>query len=65
MHRRTLLATAATELRKVLADPEAKARFAAAGSEVQPRGPQAFAAYAKAEAERWAALIVQRKLQLD
>jgi len=55
----------ATELRKVLADAEVKAKFAAAGSEVQPRGPREFAAYAKAEAERWAALIVQRKLQLD
>jgi tripartite-type tricarboxylate transporter receptor subunit TctC len=53
------------ELRRVLASADVKARFAAAGSEVQPRGPQEFAAYAKSEAERWAALIQQRRIQVD
>ena len=55
----------AAELRKVLAGAELKARFAAAGSEVQPRGPLEFAAYVKGEAERWSALISQRGIKLD
>ena len=55
----------ATELRKVLAIAEVRAKFAAAGAEVQPRGPQEFAAYVKAESERWAALIAQRGIKLD
>ncbi len=53
------------ELRKALASPELKARFAAAGSEVQARGSQEFAAYVKGEAERWSALIAQRGIKLD
>jgi tripartite-type tricarboxylate transporter receptor subunit TctC len=53
------------ELRKVLAQPDVKARFAAAGSDVQPRGPRDFADYVKAEADKWGALIKARKLQLD
>ena len=55
----------ATELRKVLANPEIRAKFAAAGAEVQPRGPQEFAAYVKGESERWSALIAQRGIKLD
>ncbi len=55
----------AAELRKVLSGAELKARFSAAGSEVQPRGPQEFAAYVKGEAERWSALINQRGIKLD
>ena len=55
----------AAELRKVLASADVKSKFAAAGSEVQPRGPQEFAAYVKGEAERWSALIVQRNIKLD
>ncbi len=54
-----------TELRKVLAAAEVKARFAGAGSEVQPRNAAEFAAYVKVESERWSALIKSRKLQLD
>lgn len=53
------------ELRKVLASAEVKAKFAAAGSEVQPRGPAEFGAYVKAEADKWSALIRQRKIQLN
>ena len=53
------------ELRKVLASAEVKAKFASAGSEVQPRGPQEFAAYVKAEAERWSSLISKRGIKLD
>jgi tripartite-type tricarboxylate transporter receptor subunit TctC len=53
------------ELRKVLATDDVKARFASAGADVQPRGPAEFAAYVKAESEKWSALIRQRKIQLD
>ena len=52
-------------LRKVLANADVKSQFAAAGAEVQPRGPQEFAAYVKAEAERWSGLIAKRNIKLD
>lgn len=55
----------AAELQKVLSQPDVQARFAGAGAEVQPRGPAAFAAYVKGEAERWSALIAQRGIKLD
>jgi tripartite-type tricarboxylate transporter receptor subunit TctC len=55
----------AAALRKVLADAEVKAKFAGAGAEVQARGPTEFAAYVKAESERWAALIAKRNIKLD
>jgi tripartite-type tricarboxylate transporter receptor subunit TctC len=54
-----------TELRKLLSTADVKARFAGAGSEVHARDATDFAAYVKGESERWAALIKQRKLQLD
>lgn len=62
---RAVVERLAAELQKVLAQPEVQARFAGAGAEVQPRGPAAFAAYVKAEAERWSALIAQRGIKLD
>lgn len=52
-------------LRQVLGQPDVKARFAGAGSDVQPRGPAEFAAYVKGEADKWSAVIRQRKIQLD
>ncbi len=54
-----------SELRKVLASADIKAKFAAAGAEVNARGAQEFAAYVKGEAERWSALIAQRGIKLD
>lgn len=54
-----------SDLRKTLALADVKAKFAGAGSDVQPRGPAEFSAYVKAEAEKWSALIKQRKIQLD
>ena len=54
-----------SELRKVLASADVKAKFAAAGSEVQPRNAADFAAYVKGEAERWSTLIAQRNIKLD
>ena len=53
------------ELRKVLAGADVKARFSGAGSEVQPRPAAEFAAFVKAEAGKWSALIRQRRIQLD
>jgi tripartite-type tricarboxylate transporter receptor subunit TctC len=62
---RELVDRLAGELRKVLANADLKAKFAAAGSEVHSRAPAEFAAYVKAESEKWSALIVQRKIKLD
>jgi len=55
----------ADELRKLLATADVRNRFANAGAEVMPRGPQDFAAYVKAESERWSALIAKRNIKLD
>ncbi|MBL8330635.1 MAG: tripartite tricarboxylate transporter substrate binding protein [Rubrivivax sp.] len=55
----------AAELGKVLARAEVKSRFAEAGSEVMPRGAPEFAAFIKAESDKWSGVIRQRKLQLD
>jgi tripartite-type tricarboxylate transporter receptor subunit TctC len=56
----------AAELRKVLAQPEVKAKVRRPpGAELHPRGPAEFGAYVKAESEKWSALIRQRKIQLD
>jgi tripartite-type tricarboxylate transporter receptor subunit TctC len=55
----------ATELGKVLAQPDLKAKFAAAGAEAYFQGPAEFAAFVKADNEKWAKLIRERKLQLD
>ena len=55
----------ASELRKVLASADVKAKFAGAGSEVQPRNAPEFASYVKGEAERWSALISLRNIKLD
>ena len=59
----SLLDRATTRLKEAAAD--VKARFAGAGSDVQPRGSVEFAAYVKAEADKWSALIRQRRIQLD
>jgi tripartite-type tricarboxylate transporter receptor subunit TctC len=55
----------AAELAKVLAQPEIKAKFAASGAEVHSQGPAEFAAFVKADNEKWARLVRERKLQLD
>ncbi|MCA0243877.1 MAG: tripartite tricarboxylate transporter substrate binding protein [Proteobacteria bacterium] len=62
---REVVARLSAELGKVLAQPDVKAKFAGAGSEVQPRDAAAFAAHVKAEADKWSALIRQRKIQVD
>lgn len=54
-----------SELRKLLASADIKAKFAGAGAEVQPRGGSEFAAYVKGEAERWSALIQRRGIKLE
>jgi tripartite-type tricarboxylate transporter receptor subunit TctC len=55
----------AGELAKVLAQPEVKSKFAGAGAEVHSQGPAEFAAFVKADNEKWAKLVRERKLQLD
>jgi len=55
----------AAELAKVLAMPDVKAKFAAVGSEVHARGPAEFAAFVKADNEKWGALIKKRNIKLD
>ncbi len=55
----------AAELAKVVAQPDVKAKFAASGAEVHPLGPTEFSAFVKADNEKWAKLIRERKLQLD
>lgn len=53
------------ELAKALAQPEIKAKFSTAGAEVHSLGPAEFAAFVKADNEKWSRLIKERKLQLD
>ncbi|MDQ7971642.1 MAG: tripartite tricarboxylate transporter substrate binding protein [Rhodocyclaceae bacterium] len=53
------------ELAKALAQPDVQAKFATAGAEVHSLGPAEFAAFVKADNEKWAKLIRERKLQLD
>lgn len=55
----------ATELGRVLAQPELRAKFSASGSEAHFQGPMEFANFVKADNEKWARLIRERKLQLD
>lgn len=62
---REVVERVATALRGVLGQTEVKTRFAGGGAEVQPRGPQEFAAYVQGEAERWSRLIAQRNIRLD
>ncbi len=55
----------AAELARVLAQAEVKVKFAGAGAEVHSQGPAGFAAFVKADNEKWAKLIRERKLELD
>jgi tripartite-type tricarboxylate transporter receptor subunit TctC len=54
-----------SQLTKTLVQPDVKARFAAAGAQVHPMNPAEFAAFVKADNEKWSKLIRERKLQLD
>ena len=54
-----------TELRKVLANAELRGKFALAGAEVNARSAPEFAAYVKAESEKWSSLIARRGIKLD
>ena len=62
---REVIERISTELRRVLANPEVRAKFAAGGAEVMPRGATEFAAYVKAESERWSTLITQRGIKVE
>jgi tripartite-type tricarboxylate transporter receptor subunit TctC len=52
-----VVARLAGELQKVLAKPDVRERFMRAGTPVAERGPGEFAAFIKAENERWLPLI--------
>ncbi|MDO9360608.1 MAG: tripartite tricarboxylate transporter substrate binding protein [Polaromonas sp.] len=55
----------ASELAKVLAQADLKAKFSASGAEVHSLPPAEFLAFVKADNEKWAKLIRDRKLQLN
>ncbi len=55
----------AAALAQAVAHPEVKAKFAAAGSEAHFLPPAEFAAFVKAENEKWPRVIRERRLQLD
>jgi tripartite-type tricarboxylate transporter receptor subunit TctC len=55
----------ASDLARLLAQPDIQAKFASVGAEVHVLGPTEFAALVKAENEKWARLIRERKLQLE
>jgi len=52
-----VVARIVSELKKALAKPEVRERFLRAGTPVVERGPEEFAAFIKAENERWLPLI--------
>lgn len=52
-----VVARLAAELKKVLAKPQVRERFARAGTPVVERGPEEFAAFIRAENARWLPLI--------
>jgi len=55
----------AQSLAKALAVTDVRSRFANAGVEVHPLGPAEFAAFVRAENEKWSRLIRERRLQLE
>jgi tripartite-type tricarboxylate transporter receptor subunit TctC len=55
----------AAELARALGSADVRGKFAGAGSEVHPLAPAEFAAFVKAENEKWAKLVRERKLQAD
>lgn len=54
-----------TELAKVLAQAETRAKFASVGAEVHYLDSASFASFVRGENEKWSKLIRERKLQLD
>lgn len=54
-----------TELRSVLADPEIKAKMISQGADPVSGTPEEFGLFIKGEAEKWARLIKESKLQVD
>ncbi|XAH25609.1 tripartite tricarboxylate transporter substrate binding protein [Xylophilus sp. GW821-FHT01B05] len=53
----------AAELTRVLAQADVKSRFAAAGAEVHPLGPQAFTDFVREDNAKWSSLIRTRGLK--
>lgn len=54
---REIVARLSVELKKLLARPDVRERFRRAGQPVVERGPEEFAAFMKAENERWISVI--------
>jgi tripartite-type tricarboxylate transporter receptor subunit TctC len=52
-------------LKKVMADPELRAKMAALGAEAMATSPEETAAYIKAERERWAGILNRIGLQAE
>jgi tripartite-type tricarboxylate transporter receptor subunit TctC len=52
-------------LAKTLAQPEVREKFAQAGTPVVARSPEEFAAFLRAENQRWAALVHRAGLRMD
>lgn len=52
-----VVAKLATELGRVLARPDVQKKFLDAGTPVTPRGPEEFAAFVRAENQRWLPVI--------
>ena len=53
------------ETLKIMANPEISERARTQGFRVDARGPQAFAAFAKSETERWAKVIASAKITAE
>lgn len=54
-----------TELRRVLADPEIRAKMISQGADPVSGTPEEFGLFIKGEADKWAKLIKESKLQVD
>jgi tripartite-type tricarboxylate transporter receptor subunit TctC len=52
-------------LSKVLAQPDFKEKLSAEAVALKPMSPEAFAAYVKADIERWTKVAKERNIQLD
>jgi tripartite-type tricarboxylate transporter receptor subunit TctC len=60
-----IVARLSAELNKVLARPDMRQRFADAGAPVTLRGPDEFAAFIRAENQRWLPVIKASGAQID
>ena len=64
-HGRAVRESTVSEINRVLADPQAKARFAGLGAEPEPMSRTAFEAHLKKQVARWAMIIKQSGVSTD